>query len=190
MSQVHFAIASRALAAFSLALVISAALATSPAVAAEQTRTYLIDKFQNGDIPTQNDFSDMINSALHVMDSGFSVIGTAAASDGRALLLEVGATVDASLTYTEVAGLSNAWAGQSGFMAVLFADGPVSHYGYFQLSSGEPGGTALYPMHFQAFTWEDQAGAPLVTSSVPEPGSFALFALAAVVAWCWLRRKR
>jgi PEP-CTERM motif len=190
MNPAHFAIASRALAVSSLAIVVCAALTTSAAVAAEQTRSYLYDKFQDGDIPTGQDFADMIDSALHFMDSGFSVIGTAAASDGRALLLEVGATVDASLTYAEVAGLSNAWAGHSGFMAIVFADGPASHYGYFQLSSGEPGGSALYPMHFQSFTWQDQAGAPLVTSSVPEPGSFALLAVAAGVAWCWRRWKR
>jgi len=190
MNQLHLRFAARALAASSLALVVSAALTTSPAVAAEQNRSYLYDKFQDGDIPTGQDFADMIDSALHFMDSGFNVMGTAAASDGRALLLEAGATVDASLTYAEVAGLSNFWAGHSGFMAVLFADGPVSHYGYFQLSSGEPGGTALYPMHIQSFTWEDQPGAPLVTSSVPEPGTFALSALAAALAWCWRRRTR
>jgi hypothetical protein len=39
----------------------------------EQNRSYLIDKFQDGDIPTGQDFADMIDSALNLLDDGLTV---------------------------------------------------------------------------------------------------------------------
>ncbi len=39
---------------------------------AEQNRSYLIDKFQDGDIPTGQDFADMIDSSLNLLDDGLT----------------------------------------------------------------------------------------------------------------------
>ena len=158
--------------------------------AAEQKRTYLTDRFQDGDIPTGQDFADTIDSALNFIDDGFALIGTGTGSDGGALYLVDGATVDGSLSYGQPAGLSNAWAGNFGYLPVTFSDGPTTHYGYFQLSSGQPGTSELYPMHFQYFVWEDQAGAALITAPVPEPstGLLCCVGLASFIAYARRRR--
>ncbi len=39
---------------------------------AEQNRSYLIDRFQDGDIPTGQDFADMIDSSLNLLDDGLT----------------------------------------------------------------------------------------------------------------------
>jgi hypothetical protein len=39
---------------------------------AEQNRTYLIERFQDGDIPTGQDFADMIDSSLNLLDDGLT----------------------------------------------------------------------------------------------------------------------
>ena len=158
--------------------------------AAEQNRTYLKDRFQNGDIPNEQDFADTIDSALNFIDDGFHLIGTGVGSDGGAMYLVDGATVDGSLTYGQPAGLSTAWAGNFGFLPVLFSDGPTAHYGYFQLSSGQPGTSELYPMHFEYFVWEDQPGAALVTAPVPEPSTALLCSVGLAGFVVCARRRR
>ncbi|MDQ3112429.1 MAG: hypothetical protein M3R17_21310 [Bacteroidota bacterium] len=39
---------------------------------AEQNRSYLIERFQDGDIPTGSDFADMIDSSLNLLDDGLT----------------------------------------------------------------------------------------------------------------------
>jgi hypothetical protein len=39
---------------------------------AEQNREYLIERFQDGDIPTGQDFADMIDSSLNLLDDGLT----------------------------------------------------------------------------------------------------------------------
>lgn len=39
---------------------------------AEQNRTYLIDRFKDGEIPTGQDFADMIDSSLNLLDDGLT----------------------------------------------------------------------------------------------------------------------
>jgi len=55
--------------------------------AAEQKRTYLIERFQDGDIPTGQDFVDVIDSALNLVDDGLvsyrtGVEGSTGGSEG------------------------------------------------------------------------------------------------------------
>lgn len=172
-----------------IAMVVGAP-ATSQCGAAEQNRSYLKDKFQNGDIPTEQDFADTIDSALNFIDDGFHLIDTAISSDGGATILVEGTTVDQNLLYGGAVGLSSAWAGNAGFMAVVFSDGPATHYGYFQLSAGQPGSSELYPMHFEYFVWEDQPNTPLVTSAVPEPSTGLLCCMGLVGFVVGIRARR
>lgn len=39
---------------------------------AEQNRAYLVERFQDGDIPTGQDFADMIDSSLNLLDDGLT----------------------------------------------------------------------------------------------------------------------
>ena len=192
MSQYRHAPLARAVVAGLVVIAAVSGLATSQCLAAEQTRQQLKEKFQNGDIPSEQDFADVIDSALNLVDDGFSLIGIAAASDGGAAYFGEGVTVGPGMSFGPAAGLSDTWAGLSGFMALSFSDGPETHYGYFQLSSGEPGQSDLYPMHFQYFVWEDQPNTALITSTVPEPSGVVLGAigLLGVVGGAWLRRTR
>jgi hypothetical protein len=167
----------------------------APASASEQTRDYLYTKFQNGDIPTQQDFSDLIDSFVHQLDDGLNIYsqrGAAVGSDGNVLYLPEGSTVGDQLLYDQPVGMSTDWPGQSGFMAFSFLDGSgETHYAYAQLSAGTPGGTDLYPLQFVSLTYEDQANTALVTTSVPEPSTLALAAGGLIVAAAWrLRRRR
>ena len=192
MSQFHNAPLIRVSFVGFVVIAVVAGRGASQCSASEQHRSYLYDKFQNGDIPDAQDFRDVIDSALNLLDDGFSLNGIVAARDGGAAYFGEGVTVGPSMSFGPAAGLSSDWAGLSGFMALSFSDGPATHYGYFQLSSGDPGQNNLYPMHFQYFVWEDQPNTALVTSTVPEPSGIVLGALglAGVVGAAWRRRKR
>jgi hypothetical protein len=167
-------------------------VAISPSSAAEQTRAYLYQKFENGDIPTQQDFKDLIDSTLNLLDDGVS---RSVVTDltGFAARLDVGVTVGPDLSFTDstsIAGLSDDWLGQSGFLALSFLQNSQLHYGYLQMES-TPTSTAPYALFVGYLTFEDQANTPLTTSVIPEPNSLVLAAFAGVglAAWGW-RRKR
>ena len=54
--------------------------------ASAQSRDYLKDKFMNGDIPDQNDFQDLIDSALNLHDDGLTHYSSPGGKIQRAIL--------------------------------------------------------------------------------------------------------
>jgi hypothetical protein len=167
--------------------------------AAEQNRTYLIERFQDGDIPTGQDVADMIDSALNLVDDGLVSyrIGVEG-STGHALRLNAGEVVGPSLSYVPVAAnppLAPLFAGQFGFLPLEFRDSSSNtHYGYLQLqmASGPippPSGAPGPAIFVEYLVWETTANVPLTTfTHVPEPTSAALLCSAAIGALSLRRR--
>lgn len=152
--------------------------------AAEQNRSYLYEKFQNGDIPDQQDFKDLIDSSLNLLDDGISR-KVVTDSTGLAMRFDVGAVIGPDLTFTDsnsIAGLSNDWWGNFGFLALSFLQNSEVHYGYLQLESIPTPGSP-YTLFVEYLVFEDQPNMAITTSVVPEPSSLALglFATAGLV---------
>ena len=176
-------------------------MATTRCLASEQNRDYLYTKFENGDIPTGQDFATFIDSSLNLLDDGLTLQSIGVDGPlGSALRLDAGETVGPLLTYAPFSTnppLSPLWAGQFGFLPLEYQDASLAvHYGFLQLrmDSGPlpppPGlpGPAIFVEHL---VWETDANVPLTTFAVPEPSTFALaaFGLIGLAAWGW-RRKR
>jgi len=143
--------------------------------AAEQTRAYLYEKFQNGDIPDQQDFKDLIDSSLNLLDDGVSR-SVVTDSTGLAMRFEVGAVIGPDLSFIDsdsIAGLSNDWSGNFGFLALRFLQNSEIHYGYLQLESIPTPGSP-YALSVQYLVFEDQPNLAITTSVVPEPSSLVL----------------
>jgi len=167
--------------------------------AAIVTRPILKDFFQTGDIPTGQDFKDLIDSALNLTDDGLIIYRVGADSSGRALRFEAGATIDGSLTYlptTLNAELAPNWAGLFGFLPLELLDATnASHYGYLQMqmASGPlppPPGSPGPVIHVDYLVFDSVANTPLITAvTTPEVTS--------ALVWCagggtigLLRRRR
>lgn len=151
--------------------------------------------FETGDVPTQEQFSNLIDSFIHQEDDGVYV-RMIPGSGGKAALLTEGMTVGPLSTFAPVAGLSDEWAGQLGFAGLAFTQNSETHYGYLQIrsgdpgSSGTPGGPPLYPMFVAYFVFESLADTPIVISSVPEPSTLVLGILGGLLGlWAVARRR-
>lgn len=164
--------------------------------AAIETRETLKTYFETGDVPTQEQFSNLIDSLIHYTEDRH-LLGLVTLSDGKAALLPEGMTVGPLSTFAPVAGLSDEWAGQLGFAGLAFTENSETHYGYLQIRSGEPGssgapgGPTLYPMFVAYFVFESLADTPIVTSSVPEPSTLVLGVVGGLLGlWAVIRRGR
>ncbi|HTM55078.1 MAG TPA: PEP-CTERM sorting domain-containing protein [Pirellulales bacterium] len=158
-----------------LAIAAAALVGDSHCWAAEQNRSYLYEKFQNGDIPDQQDFKDLIDSSLNLLDDGISR-KVVTDSTGLAMRFDVGAVIGPDLTFTDsnsIAGLSNDWWGNFGFLALSFLQNSEIHYGYLQLES-IPSPGSPYTLFVQYLVFEDQPNLAITASVVPEPSSLAL----------------
>lgn len=171
-------------------LVVALSSGISTAFAAEQTRTYLIEKFQDGDIPTDQDFADTIDSALNLVDDGLVSYRIGVDSSGAALRLNAGETVSPLLTFIPKSAnppLAPLWAGQFGFLPIEFQDAASnSHYGYFQISMASgplppPPGSPGPAIFVEYLVWETYANVPVTTSVVPEPLSATLLCCAVIL---------
>lgn len=149
---------------------------------AEETRSILKSYFQTGDTPTEEQFGNLIESVVNFMDDDH-LLGVHTAADGGGAILGDGAVIGSGLAYGPAEGLSSDWIGQSGFLAMSFEQDSQTHYGFLQITgAGGPGATDPYPMFVEYFVFENEPGAAITTSFVPEPGSallggIALFAL-------------
>ena len=183
LSPVRRPLAAMALFAFSLG--ISAAPAQSATVPREILKTY----FETGDVPTQEQFTSLIDSMINVIDDRY-LIGLRTNSLGQATLLQEGETLGPLLDYSPSTGLASEWAGQSGFLGLAFTENSETHYGYLQLRAGQPGGTDLYPMFVTYFAFQDLPNTELLVTSVPEPSTLVLGAVCGLLGLWKLARRR
>jgi len=163
--------------------------------AAIESRDILKTYFETGDVPTQQQFADVIDSYVHKLDDGVSVYklqAVLAGVDGGAALLTSGTPVGPGQPFTDVTGLSSDWTGQSGFLGLSFLINSELHYGYVDISSlGTTPGNP-YPFFAAHFVYETDAGAPIVAQAVPEPATLTLAALGglALVGAAYRRRRQ
>jgi len=148
-------------------------------------RNVLKAYFETGDIPTEGQFGNLIDSMVHQVDDS-SLVGVLPDPAGGAAMLGSGEMIGPGLAYGEAAGLSDDWLGESGFLALSFlTGGGDTHYGYLQITAG-PEATSPYPMLVEYLVYEDQPDTPLVTAAVPEPVTISLLALGSLAV---LRRR-
>lgn len=161
----------------------------APAESAKVPRSVLKEFFQTGDVPTQQDFADVIDSMININDDR-DLIGLRNYSNGQAMLIAEGEMLGPLSDYSPSTGLAPEWAGQSSFLGLAFTENSETHYGYLQLRAGEPGGTALYPIFVTYFVFEDLPNTELLVTSVPEPSTLVLGAICGMLGlWRFARRR-
>jgi hypothetical protein len=181
-SQIRRTLAAMAMFAFLLGL--SPAPAQSAIVPREILKTY----FEIGDVPTQEQFTSLIDSMINVIDD-HHLIGLRTNSLGQAMLLQEGETLGPLLDFSPASGLAPEWAGQSGFLGLAFSENAETHYGYLQLRGGEPGSAGPYPMFVTYFVFQDLPNTELQVTSVPEPSTLVLGAICGLLGLWKLARR-
>ena len=176
-------------AVFSFFVVVSyIAASTSFARAAIESREVLKTYFETGDIPTEQQFSNLIDSMVNLPSDGGSVSGVGADDLGLGALLKEGVEVGPGLLYSDVAGLGEAWVGQSGYLGLRLEIDSQPHYGYLQITAAP---NDQYPMFVEYLVYETDPNTPISTVNVPEPSTLVLSALGLLafvgVGW-WKRR--
>jgi hypothetical protein len=183
-----------------VAFLVAALTGTGFAGAVEKTRTELKEKFQDGDIPTGQDFADFIDSSLNLLDDGLTLHGVGVGGSlGTALRLNSGELVGPTLTYAPFAShppLAPLWAGEFGFLPLTYQDaGSAIHYGYLQMrmASGPlspPPGSPGPAIFVEYLVWVTDANVPLTTSVVPEPASGAMVCCSGIGLLLLKRQRR
>jgi hypothetical protein len=158
--------------------------------AAEQTREYLKTRFEDGDIPSGQDFKDLIDSALNLQDDGLTIYRVGiSGSLGAAARLNAGEVVGPLLSYADFSThppLAPLWLGQFGFLSLEFQDSShASHYCYFQLemASGPeppPPGSPGPAISVEYLVWQTDANVSLTTAVAPEPSTIVLASLGVI----------
>lgn len=168
-----------------------ATISTGPTLrAAIESRDTLKTYFETGDVPTQEQFADMIDSYISLSEDR-GLLGLQNIPGGFGERLGVGDVVDASSLFGPAEGLGPEWISQSSFLGLSFEQDSHVHYGYLHLITDIDGAGTMYPVTIDRFVFENVPGAGITISPVPEPGTVALAAMALVslAAWGW-RRKR
>jgi hypothetical protein len=164
-----------------------------PAHGAVEPRTILKTFFETGDVPTQDQFSNLIDSYIHQTDDGLTLIGIGGTPDGSAggRAIRVGGNVGInellpdtfsgswrSPQSTSLPQMCSAFCGTSGFLPLKYEglDGP--HYAFLQVDMGtDPGASPGAPIFVTQWVWQSSPNTALTTLAVPEPTSLALLLL-------------
>jgi hypothetical protein len=155
-------------------------------------RAILKTYFETGDIPSEQDFKDVIDSSLNLVDDGLVSYRIGANSSGG-IRLETGATIDGSISFSPTSPLpplAPNWLGQFGFLPLELQDtAGLSHYAFIQMqmASGPlppPPGAPGPAISVQYLVFETDANVPLTTFvSAPEPTSVVVFCCIAIGAF-------
>ena len=173
--------------------------------AAIEPRAVLKTYFETGDVPTQQQFTTLIDSMVNIpedagrlnlyVDYGPAVdqhavsLGRAwlfaQGSDGNLINFESGRSIgpkslEQVLVNGGLLGAASLWAGQSGFLGLqfeLFDGGIVStHYGFVQMSVDGASSATPYAIYVDGFAYETEADTPITTFNVvPVPAAVWLF---------------
>ena len=157
----------------------------SSSFAAIEPRNILKAYFETGDVPTEQQFSNLIDSMLNQIDDGIGYTGSIPDASGKGALLGAGTEVGPGSFTTPVAGLGEDWVGRSGFLGISLELNSRTHYGYLQISS-PPGDQ--YPMFVEYAVIETSPNTAITVATIPEPSSLALLLLTLSSALLRVRR--
>lgn len=172
-------------------------LLSVPAHAAIESRSILKTYFQTGDVPTQQQFGNLLDSMVNFTDDR-DLLGLRVYNPGATYLpgdtvvakrFGIGDTAPLSpAEYVNPDGLvlnmATDFAGQYGFLEMLLGDTLGGrYYGYIQLGMDLPGGP-IPPgpgIHVDFIVYESTANTGITTALVPEPACLSILALAGLL---------
>ena len=177
----------------------------APASAAIETRDILKTYFETGDVPTQDQFANLIDSFIHQTDDGLTLYavgalrGSGTTPLAGSIRTESNVGINESLPDTMLGiwadpslhpEMEPQWAGQHGFLPLKYQDSAGQpHYGFLQISMAStlaPGAGAEAesapevtppPIFVEYWVWETTPSATLTTFFVPEPASATVLTL-------------
>jgi hypothetical protein len=162
---------------------------TNRASAAIESRSILKTYFETGDVPTQDQFSNLIDSFIHQTEDGLTIYGMGivpGAPDLRAGRKFEDDVIDITLAFAPIGPgnpiplLAPEFSGESGFLALQLSDSLCAQYfGYFQLHM-DPASISPQGIHVDYFAFESTAGQSLSITSLPEPSTIWLLAAGGV----------
>lgn len=142
-----------------LALVTAAWFIVTPpmARAAIKSRSILKTYFETGDVPTQEQFGDLIDSYIHQTDDGLILVGMGVTPDGTpgGSFLRLGANVGINETMPDtyqsawlkppqpnippIPGMCPSFCGAFGFLPLMYQNlaGTETHYGFLQITMAD-----------------------------------------------------
>jgi hypothetical protein len=172
-------------------------------------RNVLKSFFESGDVPTQDQFSNLIDSYVHHTDDGLDLVAIGSIPDssanGRALRVGGNVGINETLpdTYsgiwkpyptapgTTLPQMCSMFCGTSGFLPLKYAgtDGP--HYGFLQIDMGaDPGASPGAVIYVTQLVWESSPNTTLTTFAAPEPTALGLLLMGLLSAFCSRYRRR
>lgn len=200
-----------------LAGVALAIIGSAQPMAAIETRAILETYFQTGDVPTAEQFADLIDSLVNIVDDRYLIglkvydpqLNYVAGDTVIFNRLSVGATVGelaegtagtppqlefanwSPLDPNDPAEMDVAtdFAGQYGYLGIQLQDSSGQiNYGYLQMGM-DPVGSAAHPaIHVDYLVYESTPNTPITVAAVPEPGTVALLGFG--LAGIAVRRRR
>lgn len=176
------------------ALLAAILLPSRHAMGAVEPRSILKTFFETGDVPTQDQFANLIDSYIHQTDDGLTLAGIGnEAGTGNAARLGTNVGINEVLPFATLGAsrpaMAPLWTGQSGFLPLKYLDSALApHYGFLQIHMDA---SSLLPpaIHVDYWVWESSANTTLTTFAVPEPGIAMLVTLGAVAAMRRTRRE-
>jgi hypothetical protein len=160
---------------------------TPSARAAIEPRSILKTYFESGDVPTQDQFANLIDSFIHQTDDGLTLVGIGVDTSsgsvvaGRKFEDDV---IDITLAYAPPAShppIAPDWTGHSGFLPLEYQDSVGQpHFGFLQMSMDAdtvPPSSTGPAIRVDYWAWESNANTPVIATAVPEPtGALAVIA--------------
>lgn len=192
-----------------LTSIVGALFGCPVAYGAIEPRSILKTFFETGDVPTQEQFSDLIDSYVHHTDDGLDLIAIGSVPDssagGRALRVGGNVGINETLpdTYsgiwkpyptppgTPLPQMCSMFCGTSGFLPLKYAGADGPHYGFLQIDMGaDPGASPGAAIYVTQLVWESSPNTTLTTFAVPEPAAAGLLLVGLMSNFCLRYRRR